>query len=413
MKLFKAANLPRDAAEDELQAGDIYFSLGQYENALHAYRQVLSLAPDDSELRCRVFSHMARTYATRGQSAPAAKYSEEALSLSAGLSGATQAEAFLVRGEALQNRDPVKAAELFQRAQEHFAQVGDKNGQARALLLLAYIRFRSQRADASRLAGQALQLWSEIDDLDGVAQARFALGLFAAVTGEFETAQCNYQRALPVFHIAGDKDNEAITLNGLGYVARERGDPETSLGSYQNAKTIFAAVNDQLGAVEAISGIGKTLSVLERKRELLALFREKLRLAREIKIPALEASALADMASVYEIEHRYAKAQALYEKALALYKSEQREYGEGDVLMALARMQVEQGHDSQALPLLKTARPLKDKTGQIEDLARIDYAMADIYRRLNRLDEARAAIEKTIAVIETQRLKIASFDSRA
>src|SRR5262249_2921413 len=56
---------------------------------------------------------------------------------------------------------------------------------------------------------------------------------------------------------------------------------------------------------------------------------------------------------------------------------------------------------------------LKDKTGQVGEVARIYYELALIHRRLNRLQEARAAIEKTIEIIESQRVKIANFDSRA
>jgi hypothetical protein len=47
--------------------------------------------------------------------------------------------------------------------------------------------------------------------------------------------------------------------------------------------------------------------------------------------------------------------------------------------------------------------------GQIEDLARIQYLRARIFLKLNDLEKARSEIEKPIAIIESQRLRIAKF----
>ena len=63
--------------------------------------------------------------------------------------------------------------------------------------------------------------------------------------------------------------------------------------------------------------------------------------------------------------------------------------------------------------MLDKAYALREQSGEIEDLARIQYSRARIYLRLNDLENARFEIEKTVAIIESQRLRIAKFDSRA
>src|SRR5262249_10261149 len=45
--------------------------------------------------------------------------------------------------------------------------------------------------------------------------------------------------------------------------------------------------------------------------------------------------------------------------------------------------------------------------------AKIQYELASVYYRLNRLEDAQSAIEKTIDIIEKQRVSISQFDSRA
>jgi len=361
VRLFKAAQAYSQAADAALQSGEIYFTLSQYDKALKSYREALSLDGKRPELLCLALSRMARTYATRGQKSPADSYSTQALSRCSALPDpGLQAEALEARGEALSTAgDSSGAAEFLFQAHDLFVRARDENGQAQALLMLAYAHFARDRIKAIQFAGRALPLWSS--SLDGVARAHTALGFFAGVAGEFETAQCHYRDAVKNFQTIGDEDNEASALNGWGHASRETGDLEASLKNYRRAKTIFARVQDQLGAVETITEMGKTLTAMRQYQRLLPLYRTKLRLAQQTENAAQAASVLADMAGVYELDHQYAKAETFYQRALAAYRSMQQVHGEGDVLIRLAQLQAGQGRDSQAVSLLESARPLKEK----------------------------------------------------
>ena len=115
------------------------------------------------------------------------------------------------------------------RARDLFDAVKDDNGEAQALLMLAYALFADgKRAQGLTEAGNALRLWSSAANRSGVAHVHAALGAFAMTTGEFETAQCNYRLALPLFYEIGSKDDATI-LNGMGWVNREMGDWQKSL----------------------------------------------------------------------------------------------------------------------------------------------------------------------------------------
>jgi CHAT domain-containing protein/Flp pilus assembly protein TadD len=420
-RLFKKGSAYDRAAGANLQIGEIYFILSQFDNALGAYREALRLDPKNPETRCQALSRIARTYSNVGQSSEADRYSEQALKLSVGLSTRTQAEALESRGEFLHNSGKVQeSVEWFDRANALFAEANDANGQAQALLMLAYAHFLTDRATGIHFAREALRLWNSTGNRYGVAQAQMVLGNFASTTDEFETSQCSCKQALPVFHGIRDKDNEAIILNILGKVNREIGDLDASLRYYRNARESLASVRDLLGDVEAITGIAKALTAKHQYEELPSLYAEKLRLVQRARHPVLEASTFADMAGIYVRRGEYARAEALYHRSLAGYRAAQHHYGEGDVLIELAQLQVKQGKYPQAISSLERARELKGGeagketgTGQIEAVARINYDLAYIYRRLNRPADARRAIEKTIDIIEQQRLTISSFDSRA
>lgn len=415
LALFQSVSLNSKAADAALQIGEIDFILSRYDKALRAYRQAIHLGSKSPEMLCLALSRAARTFATTGLNHQADVYSSHALSQCSSIPDPRlQAEGQEARGEALYDSGKVpESADFFSRAQGLFVEAKDTNGQARALLMLAYAHFQNDRAKALQFAGEALRLWSSIGDRHGVAEVRNQLGIFAAITDEFETARCNCEKSLPVFHRMGDKDNEAIALNEIGYATRETGEVDISLNSYRRAKAIFMSIGDRLGTVEAITGLTKTMSAMRQYQQLLRLYRLKLRLAQQTRSIGQEASALENMADAYERQHQYAKASTFYRNSLEAYRATKRDYGVGDILIRLARLHVRQGEDSEAIPLLERALILKGKSEQIEDVAWINYELASIYRRQNRLADARAAIEKTVEIIESQRLKIANFDSRA
>jgi CHAT domain-containing protein len=414
-KLFAAAEEYQQQADADAEAGDIYFTLSQYDSARRSYSEALKIS-QDPEKRCRALSRIARTYAATGPLSQVERYANQASDLCQNLSPVAQAEALEARGEALDFAgDRPNSEDAFRRARDLYASAKDENGEARTLLMLAYSDLFSgdRQVQGLELAQRALQLWSSTGHSYGPARMRSVLGTFAISRGEFETAQCNYKIAKPVFHELGNKDEEASVLNGLGFVSRETGDWQKSLEYYRKARVMFATVHDMQGEHEAITGISKALTARNTYGELLALSVSELRLARKAGDPVLVAASLSDMAAAYEAESRPEEAENFYRRSLQTYREAHHPYGEGDVLIRLGRLQGKRSRYFQAIATLEQARAMREETGQMEELAKIQYELAYIYYRLNRLEDAQSAIEKTIETIEKQRVTISQFDSRA
>ena len=413
-QLFSSAGLPDDAANSRLRAGEIYSTFGTYDKARRSFNTARVLTRDP-ELYCRVLSAMTRTYASTGPIPLAKSYSDQTGDACRSLGQEAQAEALEAQGEALQSAGEHAASkDCFRRALD-LLPAEDDNRRARALLMLSYSTFfaDSQHEQGLAQARQAMQLWSGIGDQDGIARVHSVLGLFAVTRGEFETAECNYQWARDLFHRIGDRDNEASVLNGLGYVNRELGDWQESLELYQGARVTFASVQDLFGEHEAITSTGRALLAMGKYSQMLATYHAALRVAQQAKDPSLEAMSLTDIGEAYAFAGDYRRAELFYRQALKGSRAAHYIYGEGDVLIRLGQLQSRQKMYSQAITSLEEAKKLKEKTGQIEDIAKIQYELAWIFRRLSRLDEALAAIEKTIDIIESQRITLSKFDARA
>jgi CHAT domain-containing protein/tetratricopeptide (TPR) repeat protein len=414
-RLFESSRAQERAADAHLRAGEIYSTLSQYDKARRSFRAALKLG-QDPEVHCKALSRIARTYATTGPSSLADRYSNQAMYLCERLSDNAQAEALQARGETLDFAgERSNNADYFLRARDLFALGRDDNGQAQALLMLAYGALFSSGDQEQGLeaASQALRLWSSTGNRNGVARMRSILGTLAIAKGEFETAQCNYRIARPVFREIGNKDDEGVVLNGLGFVSRETGDWRNSLQYYQNARAIFASVQDLLGELEAIQGMGKAFAAIENYKPLLPLYQAELRVAHQAGDPVAVAYALEDIATAYEAQSSYAQAEIFYRRSLEGYRAANHLHSEGDALIRLGHLQATQKKYSQAIASLERAHALKEETGQLEEIAKVQYELADIYCRLRRLKDARSAIEKTIEVIEKQRVTISHFDSRA
>jgi CHAT domain-containing protein/tetratricopeptide (TPR) repeat protein len=413
-RLFNAGHLYDQASDAHLQAGEIYSTVGKYDEARRAYRQAFKVA-QSPELRCTALSGIARSYANIGPSSLADSYSRQALTLCERLSDKAQAEAQEARGEAFEFAgEHSRSVDYLIRARDLFEAVRDDDREAQTLLMLAYALFADgKRVEGLSAAGNALRLWSSAANRSGVAHVHAALGAFAITTGEFETAQCNYRLARPLFYEIGSKDDEATILNGMGWVNREMGDWQKSLESYRSARAAFASVRDLVGEQQAVAGEGMARAAMKQYKQLLPLYQAELRLAHEAHDPVLVASSLADMAGSYELDGKYANAETLYRRALEAYRAAGHAYGEGDILIHLGRLLAKQKRYSRAIDSLEQANRLREKTAQVEEIAKVQYELADVYRHMNRLEDARTAIEKTIEIIEAQRVTIAHFESRA
>jgi CHAT domain-containing protein len=413
-RLFAASRKYDKAADSQLQIGEIYLIRSDFDNARQSYRESLKLG-QDPELRCRALSGIARIYSSIGPYSLADNYSRQALSLCEHLSERAQAEALEARGEVLRSvGDYSGSADFLRRARTLFVAVKDDNGEAQALLFLAHALFQGgERRPALQAAGEALRLWLLAENRHGVARVRAALGIFAVLTGEFETAHCNYAVARPLFRDVGDRDDEAIVLNGLGYVNRATGDSQKSLEYYQAARAAFAAVQDLLGEHEAISGMGEAMAAARNYKRLLPLYLADLRVGRKANNPVVVASAFAHIASAYEAESRFSQAEMFYRRSIEAYRAADHIYGEIDTLIRMGHLQATLKRYSDAIASLERATALSKKTGQIEEIGKIQYELAWLYRLVNRLEDSRLAIEQTIDLVENQRISISHFDTRA
>jgi tetratricopeptide (TPR) repeat protein len=153
-----------------------------------------------------------------------------------------------------------QAIEYNQQALALFQQIGDRNGEAKALLNLgvAYHSL-SQYQRATEHYQQALPIFQQIGDRNGEAAALVSLGLAYGSLSQYQKEIKYHQQALPILQQVGDRNGEAAALVSLGLAYGSLSQYQKEIKYYQQALPIFQQVGDRNGEAAALNNLGITL----------------------------------------------------------------------------------------------------------------------------------------------------------
>jgi tetratricopeptide (TPR) repeat protein len=106
-----------------------------------------------------------------------------------------------------------EAAELFQKAQTLYEELGDVKGQAEMLNNVGAVRTQQERwDDAAEAFAQARSTFERLEDTDGQAQTLGNMGTMYRNQGDNEAAVEHLKQAVDLFAEAADRDKQAATL---------------------------------------------------------------------------------------------------------------------------------------------------------------------------------------------------------
>jgi tetratricopeptide (TPR) repeat protein len=149
-----------------------------------------------------------------------------------------------------------RASHEFQTAYQAMQVLGDRSGQARALLELAELAaWRGEPAQAKRLLVQALDLLGNKYDADAQAQAHTRLGFLAFDDEAYDQARQHYEQALKLFDQTGDRLGAAGAMIELANILQAE-EPERAKRLFEHGRDVAQSVgNDYLASV-ALHGMG-------------------------------------------------------------------------------------------------------------------------------------------------------------
>ncbi|MCF3613901.1 tetratricopeptide repeat protein, partial [Planktothrix agardhii] len=221
--------------------------------------------------------------------------------------------------------------------------------------------------------------------------------LFQQGTAEsLRAALGKLEAARQLYHAAGDKGTEAVTLLGMGTINDLLGEKQKALDYYNQALPLFRAVGDRRG----------------EKQQALDYYNQALPLSRAVGDRRVEATTLNNIGLVYDSLGEKQQALDYYNQALPLLRAVGDRRMEattlnniGGVYDSLGEMQQALDYYNQALPLL---RAVGDRRVEATTLSNFAY----LKRNQGNLSEALTDIETAITIVEDLRTKIGSQELR-
>jgi CHAT domain-containing protein/tetratricopeptide (TPR) repeat protein len=413
------------AAQALMQAGEVCFLLSDYNNALKRYQtaEKLTANTDDELTASRALSQIGLLSSYLGNNDKAQLYLASALRFLESADDGQKnpavrhalAEALSNLGEVTYSKgNLVRSLSQFERARRIFAEVGDRNGQAKTHLFAGYCAGSlgdSQKATSEIY--EALKLFREVTNKAGEGRALTALGLARSLKGDEDGAIDLHRDALQIFQVIGDRHSEAIALNALGQAYENLSEYSIALDNYQKALALF----QKLGALDlasvAMCKVAAAYRLGANLDQALSHYQRCIDMSRSAGKTRTEAIALEELGTIYaaqghleQTQKQYQKLQRFYERlgdipgqALALNSS-------GDSFLLL-------GQPHRAVDAYMRALPLAEKAGDTATTVSTLYNLARVHRDLGSYEIALAYIDRSLKIVEDVRRNVGSPDFRA
>lgn len=403
------------------KAGDVWFQLSQYAEALEHFQKALKLSKrsGDRISEGRALSRMGRVYSYIGDNDLAHATLIQALTILESRASGPTSFASHVSAEAVSHMAEViyakgnllKASKQFERARKMFAD--DRKGKARTLLFAGYIAALTGRPDNATLEiSEALALYRATGDKAGEGLALTGLGLTYSRKSNEDEAIKLHREAITIFASIGNRHSEAIAYNAIGQVAENRGDHATALENYEKAFKLF----ERIGADFTVSSLYKLGAVHRLKKnfeQALGYLERALTLSRNARNVRLEAIVLDEIAHVYDGQGRSKEALQQYLKIQKFFETTGDLRGQAVALNNYGDVLLKLGQKQQALDLYRRILPLSEQVGDTGILLTTMHNISRAHFSLGSFEAALSAIEESIKKIEELRDNVGSPDLRA
>src|SRR5882672_218605 len=242
---------------------------------------------------------------------------------------------------------------------------------------------------------EALELFRQAGDRDDEATTLNNIGRVYQSLGEMKKAIEKYDEALPIRRSIGDRNGEAVTLNNIGSVYQSAGEMQKALEKYNEALPIFQAIGSRDGEVVILNNIGSLYLSLGETQKALEKHSEALLIRRAIGDRNGEAVTLNNIGSVYQSAGEMQKALEKHNEALQLRRAIGDKRGEAVTLHNIGRVYNSLGDGQKALEkfneALRIRRAVSDRSGEAHTLHNIGQAyvsLGDMQKALENYREA-------------------------
>jgi len=246
--------------------------------------------------------------------------------------------------------------------------IGDRPGQATALINLGNVRRLAGFPGAARDLEEALDICRDLGDRLGQAWALTNLGN-ARLAGDYPGAARDLEEALGISRDLGDRLGQATALISLGIVRRLTGDYPGAARVLEEALGISRDLGNLLGQANALANLGGVRRLAGDHSGAARALEEALGISRDLGNLLGQATALTDLGIVRRLTGDYPGAARDLEEALGIYRDVGDRSSEVETLNDLGTLHRVRGDLRQAVSCHQQALDLARQIGSSRDEA--------------------------------------------
>ena len=271
-----------------------------------------------------------------------------------------------------------KAREHGRAALTGYTAIGDRNGQAHALLCLADVLrtgAAQDREEAGRQAQEALQMLTEVGSTYNLPRAQYYVGLTTAIRGSMGGAAAWWEKAVASARTSGNRVLEPLLLMNLGVANMRLGNRLRATEYYEASSKLYETLGDEVRAAQQqANGAALRIEYSDDPAGGLRDLQNALAVFQKLGDKNFEVFCLQVIAAYYRQTGRHTDAERELNRALAVARERDLQDDAVSLTIDLARSQIEAG--AYAAARARLIEVLGDGRGPFSTAARIHLGRA-------------------------------------
>jgi tetratricopeptide (TPR) repeat protein len=219
-------------------------------------------------------------------------------------------------------RDTRSSEKWHREALEIFRELQDRQGVAASLNALSMNARRDKRFEEARaMLEEAALLWREAGDDASADNAISNLGVIAQDQGDYQGACAIFEQLALRFRAGGNLGGVASAMSCLGDVAAAQKDHVLARTHYQQSLGLFRQLNDRAGAARVLADLGNLMRDCSEYETARLLYLESLQESVAVGRRSSIARALTAMAECAVCQGRYVRGLKLAGAAAAVWQT--------------------------------------------------------------------------------------------
>lgn len=247
---------------------------------------------------------------------------------------------------------------------------------------------RNHRDKAREFLMGAVQVYSQVANLSGMARVYHLLGVNCMAEGDLIAATEWFGQAVDNWQIVGDDDGLSETYAQKGQVHFIRGELDRAGEAFRKALKIDEAKGDKARIASGKRHIAMVLERVGSWKKAEEVYRQSLALEQELSSQMGEARVLHHLGRLFDQQKSFQKAEDFYRQSIAIKESIGDNPGVATTWHEFGNMRLAQGESADAIELYGKAidieKQIRDYNGLVKTMAQ--KGLAEI--KSNRFEDA-------------------------